>query len=971
MTAAGNRPDGISSNDGYDIVSSYGTAKNILTIGAVNPISSGYSRSTDVVLSDFSSWGPTDDGRIKPDVVADGINVLSSWGGGDNEYSIQQGTSMSTPNASGSLLLLQEYYSQLHGGTFMRAATLKGLAIHTADEAGPAAGPDYQYGWGLLNMKKAAAVITANNTTHLIQENVLNNSGTLSIPVIASGNGTIKATISWTDPKAPVEPEATALNNHTKKLVNDLDIVIKKGATIYRPWRLDPANPANNATTGDNTIDNIEKVELTDVVPGDTYTIEISHKGTLERGSQAYSLIVSGVGSQTYCTSGPTSTAGARIDSISFSNVQNKNTAGCKDYSNFKSLTATVQPNQTLPFFIRLNSCDATSVDKMAKVYIDANNDGDFTDAGENVGTSGVVNGNGDITNLNITIPAGLAPGQYAILRVVMQETNSAAAISPCGTYAKGETQDYRIFVSSPAVDAGISELTSPLAGECGTGEQYAAVRIKNIGTTSISNVPVSVIVKQGATTVATLNGTFSGTIPAGADVEYTLQTPFVMAANTAYSFTATAAVSGDQVATNNQLVSSITTGANAPAPTGTANVCGTTVTLTATSSALNPFNWYGSASATTPLASGSPTTTSTIQSTYYLSSGEVNKKLGPETKLTFADGSYGNNFGPGIRFTTSIPTTLKTARLYIGHPGKIIFNLREVVNFNETDGSYNYYAISSKTLNVTASAPTPPPLTTQINDPSDPGAIYNLGIDIPDAANYILAIEYADGSSIYRNNLITGANYPYTIPGVITMTGNTVVTVSPNAQAYYYYLYNLAVKPSIGCPSPRTAITATSAAAPTITVAGNVLTSSAGLAYQWYVDNVPIPAAINQSYTAVASGSYTVEVTNASNCTLKSAATAVNITAVPNVDPTEIAFTVTPNPSKGQFTIKLETRTKADMDISLMSTSGQRVYNTSIPGFIGKLTKLVEQPNLSAGVYYLRIIHDKKMYIQKVVIVQ
>ena len=134
------------------------------------------------------------------------------------------------PNVSGSLLLLQEYYSQLHGGTFMRSATLKGLAIHTADEAGSFPGPDYQFGWGLPNMQKAAAVITDDNTNHnqIIQQNVLNNGGTLSLPVIASGNGTISATIAWTDPKGDVEPIATALNNHTKKLVNDLDIVIKK-----------------------------------------------------------------------------------------------------------------------------------------------------------------------------------------------------------------------------------------------------------------------------------------------------------------------------------------------------------------------------------------------------------------------------------------------------------------------------------------------------------------------------------------------------------------------------------------------------------------------------------------------------------------------------------------------------------------------------------------------------------------------
>ncbi|MFN3298723.1 MAG: S8 family serine peptidase, partial [Sediminibacterium sp.] len=73
MVAAGNRPAGISSNDGFDIILGYGIAKNNLTIGAVNGIPGGYNKPADVVMSGFSGWGPTDDGRIKPDLVANGV----------------------------------------------------------------------------------------------------------------------------------------------------------------------------------------------------------------------------------------------------------------------------------------------------------------------------------------------------------------------------------------------------------------------------------------------------------------------------------------------------------------------------------------------------------------------------------------------------------------------------------------------------------------------------------------------------------------------------------------------------------------------------------------------------------------------------------------------------------------------------------------------------------------------------------
>ncbi|MEJ0081862.1 MAG: S8 family serine peptidase [Puia sp.] len=119
---------GISNNDGYDIVPTYGNAKNIIAIGAVNPIPGGYNSPADVQLAEFSSWGPTDDGRIKPDLVADGINVLSCVSTSNNAYAIFSGTSMSSPAAAGSGFLLQEYYYKLHN-TFMRSATLKGILI--------------------------------------------------------------------------------------------------------------------------------------------------------------------------------------------------------------------------------------------------------------------------------------------------------------------------------------------------------------------------------------------------------------------------------------------------------------------------------------------------------------------------------------------------------------------------------------------------------------------------------------------------------------------------------------------------------------------------------------------------------------------------------------------------------------------------------------------------------------------------
>jgi len=117
MVSAGNRPAGISSNDSYDIISWDCGAKNILTVGAVGGLANGYSRKEDIIATDFSAWGPTDDGRIKPDLVADGVDLLSPINTSNTSYAVFSGTSMSAPNTTGSLLLLQEYYTKLKPGT--------------------------------------------------------------------------------------------------------------------------------------------------------------------------------------------------------------------------------------------------------------------------------------------------------------------------------------------------------------------------------------------------------------------------------------------------------------------------------------------------------------------------------------------------------------------------------------------------------------------------------------------------------------------------------------------------------------------------------------------------------------------------------------------------------------------------------------------------------------------------------------
>lgn len=280
---------------GYNSIIDAGNGKNVLTVGAVNDIPAGYAGPASVVMSSFSGWGPTDDGRIKPDVVANGVGLTSSVSTSNTAYGSYTGTSMATPSVTGSIGLLLHHERNLYGYNSFRSSTVKGLLIHTADEAGTAPGPDYRFGWGLVNVASAAKVISdhASFCRHIKEFNLQSgNAIDLLVNKVAGQN--LKVTIVWTDP-AGVSP-AASLNPIAKRLINDLDVRVTNIATagISYPYILGGlANPAAAASVGDNNTDNVEQVLVT-ATAGGTYRVRISHKGVLSGGNQIVSVIITG-----------------------------------------------------------------------------------------------------------------------------------------------------------------------------------------------------------------------------------------------------------------------------------------------------------------------------------------------------------------------------------------------------------------------------------------------------------------------------------------------------------------------------------------------------------------------------------------------------------------------------------------------------------------------------------------------------
>ncbi len=297
VTAAGNAQksfDNESPNfgktaDGFDLLLGFATSKNGLTIAGANTKIGNKGELKEARVASYSSLGPVDDGRIKPDLAGDGSSIFSTNSTTNTSYDTSAGTSMAAPGVTGSLLLLQQYHEELYGD-YMKAATLKGLALHTADDV-DSQGPDYKMGWGVMNAKAAAVTLQNKGYSTLVDEETLLEDTTFSITVNANGTENLMASISWTDAEGEYINRGD-LNIMTPALVNDLDIRITKNGKTYFPWKLNPKKASSAATKGDNLVDPFERVEVENA-KGE-YTITVTHKGRLKNGFQDFSLIVSG-----------------------------------------------------------------------------------------------------------------------------------------------------------------------------------------------------------------------------------------------------------------------------------------------------------------------------------------------------------------------------------------------------------------------------------------------------------------------------------------------------------------------------------------------------------------------------------------------------------------------------------------------------------------------------------------------------
>jgi hypothetical protein len=502
-------------------------------------------------------------------------------------------------------------------------------------------------------------------------------------------------------------------------------------------------------------------------------------------------------------------------------------------------------------------------------------------------------------------------------------------------------------------------------------------VKIVNNGGGKQSNFPVNVVVKKGTTTIKTITETFNGSLLGFESMNYTFQTPINLDENTSYAITATVSLSTDQSKDNNSISSSFVTSTSNPAPAAIATNCNNSVQLQVNNPiSTNKYFWYDSSSSINPVGLGSTTVISSSATKLNVGSGYAGF-VGPQKNTSLgANGGYNSFNGNYVKVNATSAMTIETTKLYTGYAGKIDFILGTLVSEN-SDGSYSYYPIQTVSLNVGASSPTPIAATGNSATPfveGDTGRVYYLNLKVPQAGDYIIIAKCTD-ATLFRNSGLGNSTYPLGPSKLFSITGNSVSAASGNFQNFYYFFYNTQISTN-DCPSPLSTVPVSMVTKPVISqINDSTLIASSANNYQWLINDSTISGATNQTLIAKRNALYKV-MTMTGGCTMSSDPRLVLVTDIMEASVREISLKITSsdyieNMIKGNsFYIQFSNIQTRDIKLDIINSTGDRVFQKD-----KLVNQMGPQPininNLNAGIYFVRVFANNKVYIQRVFITQ
>lgn len=254
-----------------NITGGYKQGKNVIACGNLDAME---------VLDPSSSRGPASDGRIKPDICANGRDQMTT--DENNTYQVGGGTSAASPGIAGITAQLYQAYKELNGGVNPQAALIKACMLNSAEDIGNP-GPDFTYGWGRVNAYRA--LLTLEDNRYILDSVSQGQTNTHTIAVPANVRQ-VRVMLYWNDPEG--SPVAS------QYLVNDLNSSLTDPSSVsWNPWVLDPTPSASalntHAVRDIDFLNNMEQVTLDNPAAGN-YTFTVNGT-TVPSGVQEYFVV--------------------------------------------------------------------------------------------------------------------------------------------------------------------------------------------------------------------------------------------------------------------------------------------------------------------------------------------------------------------------------------------------------------------------------------------------------------------------------------------------------------------------------------------------------------------------------------------------------------------------------------------------------------------------------------------------------